>query len=285
MLAATVSVRPGSPYLLSDAMRLGVAACFGVVAVWAARKNATEPLGAGALRALLRRDGLVVGLLAAFVFGATFALDHAVLGAFPHISDEASYWFQARVFASGRLTVPAPPLVEFYPSEWVVAHGGKWFSVFPPGWPLLLSIGMRLGAPSLVNPALAALSLVAMHRLALSLVGREKALIAVLLGAVSPFFLFMGASFMSHMASLLFAASFLFFFVKGSKDGRLALFALSGACAGVGFLVRPLDAAVLWAAAAGTMSRAALLRTDRLAASARRRADGRGGRCVPALLV
>jgi hypothetical protein len=253
MLGATVSVRPESPYLLSDVVRLGAAACFAAVAIGLARRD-VGTLGTEAFRALLRHETLVVTLLASFVFGVACALSHGMLGPFPHISDEASYWFQAHIFASNRLSVPTPPLVEFFPSEWVIARGGKWFGIFPPGWPLLLSVGMRLGVPSLVNPALGALSLVAIHRLAIALIGREKALLVLVLCALSPFFLIMCASFMSHPASLLFVTSFLVFFLKGTTGDRLTPFALSGLCAGMGFLIRPLDATVLWAAAVGYMA-------------------------------
>src|SRR4029453_8153164 len=93
------------------------------------------------------------------------ALTYLVLEPFPHIEDEAAYYFQARIFASGHLFAPAPPSPEFFPSSWMMLRGGRWFSVFPPGWPLLLAIGMKGGVPALVNPVLTGLCLLLLHEL------------------------------------------------------------------------------------------------------------------------
>lgn len=46
-----------------------------------------------------------------------------------HVSDEVAYLFQARIFASGRLSVPAPVLPAFFPSERVAVHGGRCFAI------------------------------------------------------------------------------------------------------------------------------------------------------------
>ena len=83
---------------------------------------------------------------------SVLALTYLVLEPFPHIEDEAAHYFQARIFASGHLFAPAPASPEFFPSSWMMLNGGRWFSVFPAGWPLLLAIGMKVGAPALVDP-------------------------------------------------------------------------------------------------------------------------------------
>ena len=85
---------------------------------------------------------IAVAVLATII---STALTYGVLEPFPHIEDEAAYDFQARIFASGHLFAPAPASPEFFPSSWMMLHGGRWFSVFPPGWPLLLAIGMKVG--------------------------------------------------------------------------------------------------------------------------------------------
>ncbi len=173
-----------------------------------------------------------------------------ILEGIPHVSDEIAYLFQARVFAAGHLSLPAPALASFFPAEWVVTHQGRWFAIFPPGWPAILAVGQWLGAPWLVNPALTALALVVVHALARELIGREAALGVTLLCAASPFFLFMGASAMSHPAALIFTAGCVLALVRATARGSRWWFVASGACAACAVLVRPLDALVVWGGAA-----------------------------------
>src|SRR6266700_346403 len=246
LLVVSVAVHFDSPYLMSDLVRWGATGLFLILAAPLSRLAILDKLGRRVWDFILRHGSAVVPLLALLVFAATSVICHAVLDPIPHISDEISYLFQARVFASGHLTLPAPSMPGFFPAEWISVHDDRWFSVFPPGWPRLLSRGARLGVPSLVNPFLAALTILSLPRLAVHLAGPTKALAVALLCAVSPFFLFMCASFMSHPASLLFATLCLLLLLKASDSGNAAWFALAGCCAGFGFLVRPLDAAVLW---------------------------------------
>ena len=256
LLGATVGLRGRSPYLLSDGLRLGAALSCGTAAWLAGRSPAVGRWVTGAWTVLVRHRPLVVALLAIASFAGSAALCRGVLDPWPHVSDEVSYWFQARAFAAGRssLTAPDADLQGFFPAEWVVADHGRWFSVFPPGWPLLLAIGVKLGVPWLVNPALGALALLVIDRLVLRLAGEAKALAATILCASSPFFLFMGASFMSHPASLLFTALSTLLLFEGASTGRRMPFVLSGCCSGLALLVRPLDAVSLWAASAAYLA-------------------------------
>jgi len=256
MLIATVSFQFRSPYLLSDVLRACATVSCALVAWRLARSPAVQRGGAGAWRFLERHARTTVLVLAFAVFALSAALGHFVLDPWPHISDEISYWFQARAFAAGHMSFPAPEpgLEPFFPSEWVVTRQGRWFSVLPPGFPLLLAVGLRLGVPSLVNPVIGALAMVVIHRLALRLAGEAKALAAVILCALSPFFLFLCGSFMAHPASLLFTALALLLFLEGTSTGKRAPFMLSGLCSGFAFLIRPLEAPALWAAAAGYLA-------------------------------
>ena len=254
MLVATVSFHFTSPYLISDALRLGTHRRVRPPRGPRRAFEAVQAAGAAVGQLLRRHHRAVIGWLALFVFGVACALGHWVLDPIPHVSDEVAYLFQARVFASGRLSVPAPPLPEFFPSEWLIIHDGRWFGIFPPGWPLLLSLGVRLGVPSLVNPTLGALGLIAIHRLAELLIGEAKALVVALLCALSPFFLFQCASFLSHPASLLFTTLSALYLLRGAASGRPAPFVASGCLAAMAFLIRPLDALAIWSVAAGALA-------------------------------
>jgi hypothetical protein len=264
MLGATISYRERTPYVMSDVFRGAVTVALAVVALVLARWDVVPAWGARLRQVARRRERAFVALLAVFAFGATAAICRFVLDPIPHISDEVAYLFQARIFASGHLSVPAPATPEFFPAEWVVVHRGRWFGIFPPGWPLLLAAGVRLGVPWLVNPALSALSVVAIYGLARRLMGAEKARLAALFCVVSPFFAFMGGSFMSHPAALLFTTLTTLSLLRATSEAAgcapggesrrwHAWFLLSGGCAGAAFLIRPLDAGLLWATAAGCL--------------------------------
>ncbi len=207
---ATVSLRASSPYLLSDALRLGATLAFLGIALVLSRYPAAQRWGSASwsrLRAMPRR---VVTALALLELGAALFIYRFVLEPIPHVSDEVGYLFQARVFAAGHLSLAAPPLAQFFPAEWVTTHDGRWFAIFPPGWPLILSLGVRLGVPWLVNPVLGALGVVTIYALAKELL----------------------------------------FQVRGTARQRLGPFAASGALGALSLLVRPLDALALWVVAA-----------------------------------
>src|SRR5438552_42344 len=105
------------------------------------------------------RRRVAVGMLAFFLATAVALL---VLQNFPNSSDESSYLTQARIFASGRLWVDAPPRPEFFRARsFVMDEGrGRFFAKAFPGWAALLSLGVMSGVPWAVNPFLSAVTLI-----------------------------------------------------------------------------------------------------------------------------
>lgn len=190
---------------------------------------------------------LAVGIticLALGVFGATAYVASALLERIPHVQDDVAYLFQARVFALGRLWVPTPPLPEFFVQEFIVMKDGMWFAKYPPGHPALLALGVVAGAPWLVDPAAAALAVAATAMLGARTFGRGTGVLAAVLLALSPFFLFLAGSFMSHTNGLLFIALFALLYVEADKGKRWAA-ALAGVALGVDLLIRPWTALCL----------------------------------------
>jgi hypothetical protein len=256
LVLTTTSFWFQSPYLLSDVARLVATGACVIAAAIAGRSPLVRRTGATAWRWMERQERRSVTAAALASFAISSALARWVLEPWPHVSDEISYLFQARSFAAGTLSLAAPDMAlrSFFPGEWVVMHEGRWFSVLPPGWPLLLALGVRLGVPSLVNPALGALALIVVHRVALHLTSPRRALAVAWFCVLSPFFSFMCASFMSHPAALLFTALSLWALLEATSTGQRALFLLSGCCSGFALLVRPLDAIALWIAQAGWLA-------------------------------
>jgi 4-amino-4-deoxy-L-arabinose transferase-like glycosyltransferase len=120
----------------------------------------------------------------------------------PHSEDEVAYIFQAKVFAQNRLTVPTPQNSDAFWTPFVVDYQGQRFGKYPPGWPLFLSLGVRLGAPWLINTFLATLTLFLIAWLGKCFYEPKIGLWAAGLGLVTPGFLFLSSSLLSHTSSL-----------------------------------------------------------------------------------
>jgi hypothetical protein len=188
-------------------------------------------------------------LLAAVVvlnLGLTLLVEFRTLKNFPNSGDEYSYFVSAELFARGRLSVPSPPHRDFFEFTHVV-NDGKFYGKYPPGWPALLGVGVRLGVPWLVNPVIGALTLIAIWQLARRHFSVEIANTALLMCAANPFFVFNSASYFSHSSCLLFLTLFLhavFSCIADPKDRRAWL--LLGASSGAAFLIRPFTSVVFF---------------------------------------
>jgi hypothetical protein len=169
-----------------------------------------------------------------------------IFEAVPHIEDEVAYVWQARLMAEGRLTIPSPPHPTSYLVPFVVDYNGQRFGKYPPGWPAMLSLGIRLGLRHLVNPFLAGLAVWLTYRLGKRLFSEPVGLLAAGLTLTSPFFLMNSGSLLSHpfglFLSLVFVLGWLDAF-SSPPHPRLWLPALVAALAlGTLILTRPLTA-------------------------------------------
>jgi hypothetical protein len=154
---------------------------------------------------------LLFGLLGV---GATLAVGLGPLEGIPHVQDDVAYLWQAKIFALGRAWVPAPPDAEAFGQGFILISDGRWFVKYPPGWPLLLVPGVWAGVPWLINPLCAGLSLALIYATGRRLSGPGTGFWAATLGLLSPFFLFMSGSFMSHPSTLCAVAAALYCFVR-----------------------------------------------------------------------
>jgi 4-amino-4-deoxy-L-arabinose transferase-like glycosyltransferase len=207
--------------------------------------------------------------LALFVAGTVLSSIVAlvILDGIPHVVDEVAYIFQGKIFAHLRSTVPQPLKPEFFQSSFVMTYDGRWFSKYPPGYPLMLVPALWAGVPWLVNALSCGVSLALIYMAGLRMFGRSVALWAGLLGVTSPWILFMSGSYMSHPTTMLWAALFLYALVclrqAGEQDTtreglfptrRAALWGLTaGFAIGMAFITREWTAlgiglgAALWA--------------------------------------
>lgn len=131
---------------------------------------------------------------------------------YPLSMDEYQAVFQAQVFAAGRLAGEFPPeLVNHLVPQFVQRHfvtvshaSGAISANYWPGFALLLAPFTWLGIPWAANPALSALSLPLLHRLAGEITGsREAAGWALALTLASPVFVVSAISYYAMPAHLL----------------------------------------------------------------------------------
>jgi hypothetical protein len=206
---------------------------------------------------------LRAGWLPLALLSATLSLLVArfVLGDFPHVSDEIAYQFQARAIAHGRWFVPTPPAAEAFETAHTLVDGARWYGIFPPGWPALLAAGYRLAIPWLVNPLLAIATVGFFHaftrRAGLDAVEQRLATAIV---ALSPFFVFLNGTYMSHTASLFCFVVFLWSGAALHQTARLRFAVVAALALAGGLLVRNFDMAAACAPIAAWLAWRALAR-------------------------
>jgi 4-amino-4-deoxy-L-arabinose transferase-like glycosyltransferase len=189
-----------------------------------------------------------VGLAALFIFAASAVFAVFCFGRQPHNADEVAQLWHARILLSGHLSLPVDANPEFFGMDNVIDRG-RWYSQFPIGGPAFLALGMAAHAAWLVNPLLLALTVPNVHRFARAAFGEATARAAVLLFALSPMVLFMGASFMNHvpvlwLVSVALAQLTVWMDAERRADAWRSA-ALMGLALGVAATVRPLDAALV----------------------------------------
>ena len=223
-------------------------------------------------RLYLRSDPRIVLALALTVAPALSALiAWHVFDRTPHVQDEINYLFLAKIFASGRLYLESHPLTEFFTYMYTV-NNGRWYSLFFPGWPLVLTPGVLLHVPYLVNPLLCVPVVLGMRRLALvlGLSRRFSAFVALALACV-PVLLFIAGSMMSHMLGLALTLWAAVWSAEETSADRSSFsrLALIGACLGLLCITRPMNgAAGIALAGILLLFRANLARGRRVKASA-----------------
>ena len=111
--------------------------------------------------------------------------------------DTVSYLFQAKLFAEGKLSFPAPPEHGFSSSPHINVLNGKWYSKYPFGNALMLMFGVFINAPWLIPALATGGALVFLYLFVKEIYGdihNGIALIAAVLGLISPATLGMGVN-------------------------------------------------------------------------------------------
>ena len=115
----------------------------------------------------------------------------------PLTDDEAAYRFMAQLLSTGRLWAESPPHKLFFDSPFMV-NDGRRFSQYFVGWPALLAPWIWLRLEGFANSFYAAATVVPVFLLARQLAGSVWAKVAVLLLLLSPMWLILSATMLSH---------------------------------------------------------------------------------------
>ncbi|MFH2003042.1 MAG: glycosyltransferase family 39 protein, partial [Planctomycetota bacterium] len=157
------------------------------------------------------------------------------------VSDELSYIRQADIFANARLSEPSPEPRKFFDSEQMV-NDGRYYSKYPPGTALCLSPAALLGISQCMPVLFLGLNLLLTWLLCRRLFGIPTANLALGLASISPFFVSMGESFLSHGPGLFFCLLTFYCQALWIDSGRQRFALFSGLASGIFLLVRPVSA-------------------------------------------
>ncbi len=192
------------------------------------------------------KTGRIALLLSLAAIAASYLVAELVFERIPHIEDEMAFVWQAQVYARGQVAIPSPPHPNIMMTPFVVDYHGQRFSKYPPGWSVVLAFGYLLGARAWVNPLLAGLAVWLTYRLGQKVFNPAVGLLAAFLTLLSPFFLMLSGSLLSHtwslVLSLTLALAWLDTFVYETKVPRWMTSLVAGLTLGLLALTRPLTA-------------------------------------------
>lgn len=220
---------------------VGISLALGVVlAILIPRKASLATIGALGRR--FAGPGVARWTVVLTVLATGLALSASLLlyRGLPTLADGMTSLLHARFLAQGHAAgaFPDPAAAWVVPNGTLTARG--WVSQYPPMHPLLLALGLRAGVPWLVGPLLTGLLVGSTSLAAHHLLGHAHggARLGSLLVAISPFVVFLGGGYLSHVSAAAFAALTLFAGLK-ARDGRWAWSVAAGASMGVLVTSRP----------------------------------------------
>lgn len=195
--------------------------------------------------------GLITFVFLASLLAALIFIGRYVLGSFHSSGDEHSCYFLAECIRQGRLWATTHPLQEFFEVVHVGSRDGKWFSVYPPGWPLLFALGLQLNVSAWINPVLALISIFLLFKSGKKIFGFSTAALSLGLMAITPFFLFNSASYFSHTTCLAAVALFLYAYLRWTETPTVLWAAVCAFAIGYGLNTRYLTMAAITAPVLG----------------------------------
>ena len=189
------------------------------------------------------KSGYLPGIILFAAAAIIFINQYAFLD-FPNSADEYSYQIMAQTFLKGKLSVPSPPLKEFFDFIHVI-NDGKFYGKYSPGWPFFLMFGFFIRIPMIVNLIFSLSAIIVVFFMAKEIFSERTAKVAIALMAVSPYVLFNGATYYSQPSVLFFLSLFTYLYMKGSASKNPRYFIAQGIILGIIFNIRQFDAVII----------------------------------------
>jgi hypothetical protein len=197
---------------------------------WIVARRGGPP--AAPIRTRSARGALVVPavLAAAAVLAVTLVGTYWIMHSTPLSMDEYAAAFQARILASGRLTAPVPaewqPVASALVPHFIAYHPAEqvWLSSYLPAYAALRAVFSTASAELLLNPLLAAISVVSLAGASARLWPGDarRGRIAILFLATSAQFLLMSMTGYSWPAHLCFNLLWLYLVLRDDRLGLAA---------------------------------------------------------------
>jgi hypothetical protein len=168
-----------------------------------------------------------------------------VLEGLPHLPDSVTYLLQARWLLAGDLWGTVAAFQDHLDVPYTYVVGERWLGHYPQGWPVLLAIGIAVGAPWLIAPILGGLFVMLLYLTGRELDGEVTGLLAATLGVLSPMARLIFGSMLSHAAASTLIVAGLWLLLRARRLKTWPAAALSGITLGLAFGVRPLSAAAV----------------------------------------
>jgi len=189
------------------------------------------------------KSGYLLGIILFAAAAIIFINQYAFLD-FPNSADEYSYQIMAQTFLKGKLSVPSPPLKEFFDFIHVI-NDGKFYGKYSPGWPFFLMFGFFIRIPMIVNLIFSMSAIIVVFFMAKEIFSERMAKGAIALMAISPYVLFNGATYYSQPSVLFFFSLFTYLFMKGSASKNPRYYLAQGTLLGIIFNIRQFDAVII----------------------------------------
>ena len=164
-----------------------------------------------------------------FLFPALIAV--FVFDSIPHVIDAAHFLWTARVFIeTGHFHLPTSELYEYYQNTFNVDISGRYLSLFLPGFSIFLVPFELLGISYLFTPLCNGISVFLLGKIADKQFDAKTSLFAMFFALFSSFYLFMGASYMTHPFNLMLTLLTIYLvMVSENRNSFLILAGLAGA--------------------------------------------------------
>jgi hypothetical protein len=187
-------------------------------------------------------------LLLCLTFVALVCAHFAIRNRYAAIPDEIAYLLQAKSLSSPGFTRPLDlGLSPFFlfPNSYVL-HG-RLNGMYPPGWPLVLSLFDHLGLRWFAPPALALMVVLLTYVLGRQLRSHAAGLLAAALLATSYWLVYFGSVYLANILTMLLgvASASILLVAEEKTISRFGLCLLAGFFLGVAFLARPVTGAML----------------------------------------